>query len=109
MKKHKIADIRKFIADVRQYVLGQNAVQVEGYVGVEKFVIETAKNKLYVSLEVDAEAHKHLYSVFMRFETPCEGMQNPYSGKHNFHETGDVDWGLKSFEYHLKKAVQNFL
>lgn len=109
MKKNKVADIRKFIADVREYLLGQNAVQVEGYEGMEKFQIVTEKNKLYISLEVDATDHKHLYSVFMRFETPCEGMQNPISGKHNFHETGDIGWVLETFEKHLEKAIVNFL
>ena len=48
--------------------------------------------------------HYYLYSVFVKFTTPCR-LGNKYSGKHNFHAIGDAKEAVAYFEDHLKESL----
>lgn len=60
-------------------------------------------DKLTVTIHPE-EHHKFLYSVFMRFKTPCN-KGGKISGKYNFYSTEDVKTAVADFEDHLKDAL----
>lgn len=108
MKKNKIADIRKFITDARQTIVEYGAVLIEVNEDEEVFQIVTEKNTLTITLKGE-KGHEYVYSVFMRFDTPMKGMNNSYSGKHNYHNWGNLSWVIGEFHLHFDYALKTFL
>lgn len=51
-------------------------------------------------------AGSELYTVFCRFEKPISDMGNPYSGKHNFFSTMELEDAIKEFNAFLRTCVE---
>ena len=67
--------------------------------------LKSRDNLLTVKLYGEKD-HKLVYSVFMKYDRPVEDIGNPYSGKHNFHDSSeDVQQTIDWFESFLLNAL----
>jgi hypothetical protein len=107
MKNNK-ANRKKFVKAAEKIILGNGGYAISfnegGFAPNTDYIIPLKDNNINIKLydEID---HINVYSVFMRFDEVKKGLGNQHSGKHNFHETGEINEVISNFEKFLKGAI----
>jgi hypothetical protein len=109
---NKKADCKKFVEVISKYLLEKNPFEYKQNIDesgdsefdTEKFTfLLPNENKLYITLYLDPSQHKHVYTVFCRFETPCN-VGNKINGKFNLLSCSDYHTAIKEFINMFERA-----
>ena len=82
----------QFVSELKAFITNEMK-GIEGIVNdsFQEFTVNTTVGEMGILLP---KQHNHIYTVFCRFsnvdKAKAKFVCNPYSGKYNFHQSGDI-------------------
>ena len=83
------------------YIVADN---IENYFPSKEFKLPLKNNNINIKL-YNQKDHTYIYNVFMCFDSVKIGLGNQHSGKHNFHELGEINKVISDFKSFLNEAI----